>query len=175
VWTNTWFDPQKERQAAEALLDGGADVIAQHQDTTGPQLAAEARGKYGVGYDADMSKFAPKAVLTSPIWHWEVYYTQVVKDVIAGTWTSSQYWGGWKDGIVDLAPIGPMVPEDVKKMAEDEVAKFKAGDQTIFTIFTGPIKDQSGTEKLPAGKSMTAEELLSMNWLVEGVEGTIPK
>ena len=81
VWTNTWFDPQKERQAAEALLDGGADVIGQHQDTPGPQQAAEARGMFGVGYDADMSKFAPKAVLTSPIWHWGVYYTDMVKQV----------------------------------------------------------------------------------------------
>ncbi len=175
VWTNTWYDPQKERQAAEALLDGGADVIAQHQDTPGPAQAAEARGKYAVGYDADMSKFAPKAVLTSPIWNWGVYYTDVVKRVKEGTWKSEQYWGGWKDGVVDLAPIGPMVPDDVKKMAEDEIAKFKSGEKTIFTIFTGPLKDQTGAEKVPAGKSMTDQEILNMNWFVEGVEGTIPK
>lgn len=175
VWTNTWFDPQKERQAAQALLDDGADVIAQHQDTPGPQQAAEAVGKFGVGYNADMSTFAPKAVLTSPIWHWGVYYTDVVKQVQAGTWKSNQYWGGWKDGLVDLAPIGSMVPDDVKQMAEAEIARFKAGDETIFTIFTGPIKDQSGAEKVPAGKAMTADELLSINWFVEGVEGTIPQ
>jgi basic membrane protein A len=173
VWTSTWFDPQKERQAAEALLDDGADVIAQHQDTPGPQQAAEARGKFSVGYNADMSKFAPKAVLTSPIWNWGVYYTEVVKQVQAGTWKSEQYWGGWKEGIVDLAPIGAMVPADVKTMAEAEVTRFKAGEQTIFTIFTGPLKDQGGAEKVPAGKAMTAEELLSFNWFVEGVEGTI--
>jgi basic membrane protein A len=175
VWTNTWFDPQKERSAAEALLDGGADVIGQHQDTTGPQLAAEARGKYGVGYDADMSKFAPKAVLTSPIWHWDTYYTRVVKEIMAGTWKTNQFWGGWQDGLVDLAPIGAMVPADVKQMAEDEIAKFKKGDETIFTIFSGPLKDQSGAEKVAAGKSMTDKDLLSMDWLVQGVEGTIPK
>jgi basic membrane protein A len=175
VWTNTWFDPQKERQAAEALLDGGADVIAQHQDTPGPQQAAEARGKFGVGYDADMSKFAPKAVLTSPIWNWGIYYSEVVKQVQAGTWKSEQYWGGWQDGLVDLAPIGPMVPADTKALAEAEIAKFKQGDQTIFTIFTGPLKDQSGAEKVPAGKAMTAEELLNMSWFVEGVEGAIPQ
>lgn len=175
VWTNTWFDPQKERQAAEALLDGGADVIAQHQDTTGPMQAAEARGKFGVGYDADMSKFAPKAVLTSPIWNWGVFYTDVVKQVQAGTWKTNQYWGGWKDGLVDLAPLGPMVPADVKQMAEAEIAKFKSGEQDIFTIFTGPIKDQTGAEKVPAGQALTADDLLSekMNWFVEGVEGTI--
>jgi basic membrane protein A len=175
VWTNTWFDPAKERSAAEALLDGGADVIAQHQDTTGPQLAAEARGKYGVGYDADMSKFAPKAVLTSPIWNWGVYYSQVVKGVQAGTWKTNEYWGGWKDGVVDLAPIGAMVPDDVKKMAEDEMAKFKSGQETIFTIFAGPLKDQTGAEKIAAGKSMEGKDILSMDWFVEGVEGTIQK
>src|SRR5215210_8277435 len=174
VWTNTWFDPQKERAAAEALLDGGADVIAQHQDTTGPQLAAEAKGVFGVGYNADMSKFAPKAVLTSPIWHWGVYYTDIVKSVQDGTWKSDQFWGGWKDGLVDLAPIGTMVPDDVRKMAEDEIAKFKSGEETIFTIFTGPIADQTGEIRVPEGQSMTDEELLSMNWFVEGVEGEIP-
>ncbi len=175
VWTNTWFDPQKERQAAEALLDQGADVIAQHQDTPGPQQAAEARGLFGVGYNADMSKFAPKAVLTSPIWNWGTYYTNVVKQVQAGTWKSEQYWGGWKDGVVDLAPIGAMVPADVQQMAEAEVAKFKSGEQDIFTIFTGPINDQTGAPKVPVGTALTAEELLSekMNWFVEGVQGSI--
>jgi basic membrane protein A and related proteins len=175
VWTNTWFDPQKERQAAEALLDSGADVIGQHQDTPGPQQAAEARGMLGVGYDADMSKFAPKATLTSAIWHWGVYYTDLVKQVQAGTWKTNQYWGGWKDGIVDLAPYGAMVPADVKQMADAEAAKFKSGDASIFTIFTGPLKDNTGADKVPAGTAMTADELLNMNWLVAGVEGTIPK
>ena len=173
IWTNTWFDPTKERQAGEALLDGGADVIAQHQDTPGPQQAAEARGKYGVGYNADMSKFAPKAVLTSPIWHWGVYYTSIVKSVQEGTWKSDQYWGGWKDGVVDLAPIGTMVPDDVKTMAESEIAKFKSGEETIFTIFTGPLKDNTGAEKVPAGTVLTPDDLLSkMTWFVEGVDGS---
>ena len=135
--------------------------------------AAEARGKYGVGYNADMSKFAPKAVLTSPIWHWDVYYTQIVQAVQDGTWKSDQYWGGWKEGVVDLAPIGTMVPDDVKKMAEDEIAKFKSGEQTIFTILTGPLKDNTGADKVPAGTVLTAEDLLSnMTWFVEGVDGS---
>ena len=174
VWTNTWYDPAKERAAAEALLDGGADVIAQHQDTAGPQQAAQDRGVYSVGYDADMAPLAPKAVLTSPIWNWGPFYIQTVKEVMDGTWKSSQYWGGWKDGVVDLAPIADFVPDDVRSMAEDEIAKFKSGDETIFTIFTGPIADQSGQIRVPEGQSMTAEELLGMNWFVQGVEGEIP-
>ncbi len=174
VWTSTWFDPQKERQAAEALLDGGADVIAQHQDTPGPQQAAAARGAYGVGYNADMGKLVPEAVLTSAVWNWGTFYIDTVQQVLAGTWEPTQYWGGWKDGLVDLAPIGPMVPEEVKAEAEAEAEKFKSGEETIYTIFTGPINDQSGQVRVPAGTAMTDEELLSMDWFVEGVEGEIP-
>ena len=174
VWTNTWFDPQKERQAAEALLDAGADVIAQHQDTTGPQLAAQDRGAYGIGYNADMAQQAPEAVLTSPIWHWGVYYTMMAEAVRNGTWESNQYWGGWQDGLVDLAPIAEFVPEDVRVTAEAEIAKFESGEETIFTIFTGPLNDQTGTERVAEGVAMTAEELLSMNWFVEGVVGELP-
>jgi basic membrane protein A len=173
VWTNTWFNPQVERQAAEALLDGGADVIAQHQDTPGPMQAAEAVGKYGIGYNSDMSSFAPKAVLTSAIWNWGVHYTDVVQQVQQGTWEPSQYWGSWQDGVVDLAPIGPMVPDNVREMAEAEADKFKNGEESIYTIFTGPLIDQSGEERVPEGQSLTDEELLSIDWFVEGVEGRI--
>lgn len=174
VWTNTWFNPQTERQAAEALLDGGADVIAQHQDTAGPQQAAEDRGLYGVGYNADMSPLAPDAVLTSAIWNWGPYYIDIVESVINGTWVSEQYWGGWQDGVVDMAPVADFVPDDIRVTIEEEVARFKSGEETIYTIFTGPIADQTGEIRVPEGQPMTDEELLSMNWFVEGVEGEIP-
>jgi basic membrane protein A len=174
VWTNTWFNPQTERQAAEALLDGGADVIAQHQDTAGPMQAAEDRGLYGVGYNADMAPLAPEAVLTSAIWNWGPYYIDVVEQVMNGTWESNQFWGGWDTGVVDLAPIADFVPEAVRSDAEEEIARFKSGEETIYTIFTGPIADQSGEIRFPDGTSMTDEELLGMNWFVEGVEGELP-
>jgi basic membrane protein A len=174
VWTNTWFDPAKERAAAEALLDGGADVIAQHQDSAGPQQAAADRGLYGVGYNADMAPLAPDAVITSAIWNWGPYYIDIVESVMDGTWKSEQYWGGWQDGVVDLAPIAEFVPEEIRATAEEEVARFKSGEETIFTIFTGPIADQTGEIRVPEGQAMTAEELLSMDWFVEGVEGEIP-
>jgi basic membrane protein A len=174
VWTNTWFDPAKERAAAEALLDGGVDVIAQHQDSAGPQQAAEDRGLYGIGYNADMAPLAPDAVITSAIWNWGPYYIDIVESVMDGTWKSEQYWGGWQDGIVDLAPIAEFVPEEIRTTAEEEIARFKSGEETIYTIFTGPIADQTGEIRVPEGQSMTDEELLSMNWFVEGVQGDIP-
>jgi len=174
VWTNTWYDPAKERQAAEGLLDTGCDVIAQHQDTPGPQQAAEARGVYGVGYDSDMSKYAPKAVLTSPIWKWGIYYADAVKRIQAGTWKTEQYWGGMKEGVVDLAPMAGFVPAEVKKLVDVKKAEILAGTFGEFEIFAGPLKDQNGEIKVPDGTKMTADEIMNMGWFVEGVEGTIP-
>ncbi len=176
VWTNTWYDPTKERQAAESLIDSGADVVAQHQDSPAAQQAAEARGVYGIGYNSDMTRLVPKACLTSPIWNWGVYYTQLVEQVRSGTWKSEQYWGGWKEGVVDLAPLNEdLVPADIQTEIEQEVAKFRQGEKTIFTVFTGPLADQQGQVKVPQGTAMTADEILNMNWFVEGVEGTIPQ
>jgi basic membrane protein A and related proteins len=173
VWTNTWYDPALERSAAEALLDGGAEVIGQHQNTAGPQQAAEAAGKYGVGYNEDMSVQAPNANLTNPIWHWGVYYTWAAQQIMAGDWTSNQYWGSWKDGVVDLSPIAAFVPEDVKATAEAEIAKFKGGEKGVSDIFTGPLLDQEGAEKVADGTTMTDEEILNMDWFVQGVQGDL--
>jgi len=173
VWTNTWYDPALERSAAEALLDGGAEVIGQHQDTPGPQQAAEAAGKYGVGYNSDMHDAAPNANLTNPIWHWGVYYTMAAQQIMDGTWTSNQYWGSWQDGVVDLSPISDIVPEDVKATAEAEIAKFTSGEEGVSSIFTGPLLDQDGNERVAAGVTMTDEEILNMDWFVQGVLGDL--
>ena len=88
LWTNTWYNPATEKQAAITLIDAGADIIAQHQNTPGPQQAAEERGKYGIGYNVDMSANSPKASLTSAIWNWGPYYEETIKQVNNGTWKS---------------------------------------------------------------------------------------
>lgn len=95
VWTNTWFNPQQERQAADALLDDGADVTAQHQDSPATIQAAEARGLLAVGYDADQSEKFPDTALTSPIFVWGPFYVATVQAVMDGSWTTNQFWGGW--------------------------------------------------------------------------------
>ena len=119
-----------------------------------------------------MSALAPNAVLTSVIWNWGPYYIDIVERH-GRHLESEQYWGGWPDGIVDLAPIAEFVPEEIRSTIEEEIARFKSGE-TIYTIFTGPIADQTGEIRVPEGQSMTDEELLSMDWFVEGVEGEIP-
>lgn len=169
-WTNTWYDPSTEKSAAIALLDEGVDVIAQHQDTAGPQLAAEERGKFSIGYNTDMVAMAPKAYMTAPVWNWGPYYASQVKAVMDGTWESDVYWGSIKDGIVDLAPLTDVAPEGAKEAVEKAEADILSGTNYIFE---GPLKDQNGEIKVPAGTKMSDEEMLSMQWFVEGVEGKI--
>lgn len=173
VWTNTWYDPAAEKEAALSLLDAGADVIAQHQDTPGPQQAAQERGAFGIGYNTDMRDFAPEANMTSPVWNWGPYYVEVVEAVKNGTWKSEQYWGSIADGVVGVGAYNEdLVPEEAKKLVEEKLALMKSGE---LEVFAGPIKDQEGNVKVKEGESLSDEEMLGMDWFVEGVKGNIPK
>ncbi len=171
VWTQTWYDPAKEREAAESLLDVGADVIAQHQDTPAPQQAAEKRGHYSLGYNSDMSSFAPKAHLTAPVWNWEVVYKRVAEEVHNGTWASGQYWGGLGDGVVDLAPYSDLVPQDVRDLVAAKRAEIVADS---WDVFTGPINNQAGEAWVADGERMADGDMLGMSAFVEGVVGQMP-
>lgn len=169
VWTKTWYDPATEKEAAKSLLDVGADVIAQHQDSPGPQEAAQEKGVYSIGYNSDMTAFAPKAHLTAPIWNWGPYYQSVVKSVQDGTWKSSSAWPGMETGIVDLAPFGEMVPQEIRQMVNAKKAEIASGDTDVFI---GPIKDQQGKVRIADGVQADDKSLLGMTWFVEGVIGT---
>jgi len=174
VWTNTWYDPTVESAAAQSLVDLGVDVIAQHQDTPGPQQVAEAAGIYSVGYNTDMSQFAPAAVLTSAVWNWGAYYIWAVEQMMAGEWEGgNQYWGSWQDGVVDVAPIADFVPADLAEQAMAVADQFKSGEMGVTDIFTGPIMKQDGSEGIAEGVAYSDEEILNMNWFVQGVEGSV--
>lgn len=172
VWTNTWYNPTLEKSAALSLLDDGCDVICQHQDSYASQQAAEERGAYAIGCDSDMHAFAPKANLTGSIFNWGPYYVSVVEAVKNGTWKSSDFWGGLKEGTVGIAPIADSVPADVKALVAKRENDIKSGK---FDVFEGPIKDQTGKVRIPAGQTLSDQGKLSIDWFVEGVEGTIPK
>lgn len=172
VWTQTWFDPGVERDAADSLLDVGADVLTMHQDAPATLQAAEARGAYVIGYNSDMREFAPNAFLTAPIWHWGALYTNIAEQVSNGTWKSEQIWYGLKENLVQLADFNDKVPADVRAIVADKTAAIKAG---TFHPFAGPIKDQNGKVVIAAGYTPTNSELLSMNYFVQGVQGTISK
>lgn len=169
VWTSTWFDPTIEKEAAESLLNGGADVIAQHQDTPSAGEAAQNAGGYWVGYNDDMSRFAPEAWLTAPVWDWGPYYIDVVESIADGTWVSEQYYGNMADGMVTLAAVADVVPQDVRDQIAAVQEEIISGS---FAPFDGPINDQDGNEKVAAGETPDLGTLLSMDYLVEGVVGS---
>jgi len=169
-WTKTWYDPAKEKDAAIALLDEGCDVIGQHQDTPGPQQAAEERGKWAIGYNSDMSAAAPNANMTSAVWNWGPFYERQVKAVMDGTWKSESYWGGFEDGIVNVAPLTKNAPDGAQAKIDSIIPTFK---DKSFEPFTGPLNDNTGTQRVAPGVKMTDDELLSFDWLIEGVIGNL--
>nr|MQY76529.1 BMP family ABC transporter substrate-binding protein [Spirochaeta sp.] len=173
VWSNTWYDPVKEREAAVALLDAGVDIITQHQDTTEPQKAAQERGALSIGYDSDMRNFVGDTVLTSPVWNWGAYYVDTVESALNGGWKSHQFWGGLKagGGVVELADFSPRVPQEVKDAVALEKKKILDGS---WDVFYGPVVDQKGTTLVKSGERMSDGDMLNMNFFVQGVVGTIP-
>ena len=162
VWTSTWFDPPKEGDAAQALLDSGADVIAMHQDTSAPGQAAEAAGAGWVGYNTDMSEFAPNGWLTAAIWDWGPYYLAVAESVKDGTWTSGAFYGNMADGMVGIAPFGPSVSDDMQALIAERQQEIIDG---TFVVFPDPIVNQDGVEQ-PLG------DIFGMDFFVEGVVGS---
>ncbi len=161
VWTSTWFDPPVEGNAAQSLLDAGADVISMHQDSTAPGLAAEAAGAKWAGYNTDMEEFAPDAWLTAPVWNWGPFYLKTAEAVRAGTWTTEQYYGNMADGMVDIAPYGSSVPDDVRKLVDERKAQIISGE---FSVFPATVTDQDGNQR-------DLGDIFAMDYFVQGVVG----
>ena len=172
VWTQTWFNPAIERDAADSLLDVGADVLTMHQDAPATLQAAEERGAYVIGYQSDMREFAPTAFLTAPIWNWEALYTKVAEEVHNGTWKSQSIWWGMKEGLVSLAPMSDRIPADVQQLVKEKTAALISGQ---LHPFAGPINDQNGNQQVATGAIPSDGDLLGMSYFVEGVQGTIPR
>jgi basic membrane protein A len=169
VWTLSWFDPAKEKKAAESLHAAGADVLGQNVDSPATGQFAESAHIGWVGYDSNAQKFAPKSWLTASVYNWGPYYLRRVKAAMNGTWKSGFYYGTIKDGFTKLAPFGPSVSAKTKAAI---AAKMKAIEKGSFYEFTGPLYDQSGKLRVPSGKRLTVKDLYSMNWLVRGVIGS---
>lgn len=177
IFTGSWCDPGQQANAANSLIDQGVDVIAQHQDCTKTVIeTAQRRGAMVVGYHADASSLAPQNWITGAVWNWPDLYVDMVKTALDGKFIGSKYdgkyRGGLKDGVVQLAPFGSRVPEEVKRLVEEKRQAIISGS---LHPFAGPIKDQSGAVRIEPGKNPTVDELESMNYLVEGVIGNIPK
>lgn len=171
VWVNTWFDPPKEADAAQSLINGGADVLLQNTDSTAVLQTAEKNGKFAFGWDSDMSSFAPKAHLASCVVDWGPYYKKAILDVMNGTWTTGRTVWGVKEGQNALVQISDTVPANVKAQVEKLSAGLKDGS---FAAYTGPVVDNTGKERLAAGEVATQEWLDKVDFYVKGVEGKVP-
>jgi len=167
IWVNSWFDPAKEADATRAMIDQGVDVVTQHTDSPAPLQVAEERGVIGFGQAADMSAFAPNAHMTAIEDNWAPYYIERARAVLDGTWVSGDSWGGMKEGTVKMSPYNAAMPENVVAAAEAVRTGIIAG---TYDPFAGPINDQSGSERVPAGGTQDDGQLLGMDWYVEGVQ-----
>ncbi len=171
VWVSTWFDPPKESDAAQSLINGGADVLLQNTDSTAVLQTADKNGKYAFGWDSDMSSFAPKAHLASCIADWSNYYKKAIKDVMDGSWKTDRAVWGVKEGANDLVKIADVVPDDIKKKVDEVRAGLKAG---TFEVFTGPVVDNTGKERLAKDAKADQAWKDKIDFYVKGVEGKIP-
>ncbi len=172
IWVQSWYDPAKEREAAQALINLDADVLTQHTDSAAAVQVAEEKGIFAFGYNTDMSQYGLKAHLTSSINKWGKFYTDKALAVINGTWKSEDIWYGINQGMVDLSPLNSVIPTDVQQLVMAKREEFVKG---IAHPFDGPVKDQKGVVRVPQGKVLEDKEQLAMNWYVEGIEGSIPK
>lgn len=168
VMIDSWFDPAKEAAAAETLANLGCDVITAHTDSAAPLQVCEKKKIFGFGQGADMSRFAPHAHLTAIEDIWGPYYIARAQAVIDGTWTGGgDSWWGMKEGSVIMSPYNAAVPANVRAAADKIIAGYKDGS---YDIFTGPISNQAGEEKVKKGERMALKDLATIDWYVKGVQ-----
>jgi len=174
IFTGEWSMPVKEAEASTSLIDQGVDVLTSHVDS--PKViieTAEKRGIFSSGYHASQAALAPKGYLTGAEWDWSTPYGLQVKAAQAGTPMPNLLRGGLKDGYVKLSAYGPAVSAAAKAKADEIKAAMSKGG---YAIFKGALKDNKGNTVIAAGKSIDQfdPELEKMNYLVEGVIGSIP-
>lgn len=171
VWISTWVDPPKEAEAAQSLINQGADVLLQNTDSTAVLQTAEKNGKYAFGWDSDMSAFAPKAHLASNALNWGPYYVKAVGEVMDGTWKVENTKWGVKEGLTEFVKVNDSVPAAAKAKVDEAKAFLVANPGAVFR---GPIKDNTGKEVLAAGVTADDKWKGEVNFYVEGVEGKLP-
>ncbi|WP_440996659.1 BMP family ABC transporter substrate-binding protein [Arhodomonas sp. SL1] len=172
IWINAWYDPSKARQAAETLMDQGADVVTHHTDSHAVVQAAAERENYAIAYHSDMAAYGDEYHLTSVAHHWGDFYTQRAEEVLNGEWTSRNVWGGIASGMVDIGDFSAEVPEAVR---EEVMAARQAMIDGELHPFAGPVIAKDGTEKVAEGETLSDEALLNMDYYVEGVASDLPE
>lgn len=165
--TDSWYDPDAEKAAAEQLLDMGCDVITQHCDTSYPQTLAQERGVYGIGYNSDMSKEAPDACLCSVIWNWSAYYTSAVQSIIDGTWDGSNYYGGMNENLVGITELADFCADGTAEKVKEAKKQILSGE---IGVFDGVIETNEGTTVGEEGKTLDDATITgAINWYFKTV------
>ena len=165
--TNSWYDPKGENAAAQKLLDMDCDVIAQHCDTVDPQVLAQKKGVYSIGYNSDMSKEAPKACLCSVIWNWSAYYTAAVQSVIDGTWDGSNYYGGMNENLVGITPVADFAAKGTQEKVDEAKKQILSGENGVFD---GVIETNTGDTVGTEGKTLDDATITGkINWYFKTV------
>ena len=165
--TNSWYDPEAEKAAASTLLDMNCDVITQHCDTTYPQLLAQQKNVYSIGYNSDMSKDAPDACLCSVIWNWSAYYTAAVQSVIDGTWDGSNYYGGMNENLVGITQLAYFCKSGTQQKVDEAKKDIISGK---LGIFDGVIETNTGTTVGENGKTLKDSDITgNINWYFKTV------
>lgn len=165
--TNSWYDHEAEKAAASTLLDMNCDVITQHCDTTYPQLLAQQKNVYSIGYNSDMSKDAPDACLCSVIWNWSAYYTAAVQSVIDGTWDGSNYYGGMNENIVGITQLADFCKSGTQQKVDEAKKDIISGK---LGIFDGVIETNTGTTVGESGKTLKDSDITgNINWYFKTV------
>lgn len=172
VWLNAWFDPPRERDAAMAVFDQGADVVAFHTASTAVMTAAQQRGKLAIAYHSDMRFAAPDAQVLAVTHHWGDYDIRRAREVLAGTWKPTNVWGGVREGMVRVEHFGPKVPAAVR---DEVLAREKDIASGRLQPFAGPIVDNEGRTVVARGGALADPQILGMDYLVAGVIGKIAR
>ena len=172
VWVNEWFNPPKETEAAQSLINGGADVLFQNTDSSAVLQTAAKNKKLAFGWDSDMTAYAPEAHLASAIINWAPYYIKATRDALEGKWKGGGHtWWGVKEGAIDIVSISDKVPAETKAAIDKIKAGLKDGS---FVVWKGPILGQDGKEVLKKDEAADDKFMSGISFYVKGVEGKVP-
>ncbi|MCI8484260.1 MAG: BMP family ABC transporter substrate-binding protein [Lachnospiraceae bacterium] len=165
--TNSWFDPEAEEAAAQALLAEGCDVLAQHCDTTKPQKAAQEKGVWGIGYNSDMSKESPQATLTSVLWNWSAYYTAYIQSILDGSYDGEDYYGGMEEGLLQLSDLADFNQEEAFAKIQEAEQKILKGE---LQVFEGVMETNDGRKIGIQGQTLADDVITGeIDWYYKNV------
>ena len=171
VWAGTWYDPGRERDAARLLIGQGADVLTHHTNSPAAIQAAEDAHCDAIGYCSNEAQYGPKAQLAAVTLHWGRFYTETARQLLQGDWAPRNVWGGMEQGFVRFGDFNAAVPSDLIRQVAATQAAIEAGRAHPFS---GRIVDNQGRVR-QSGGVMDDATLLAMNWLVDGVDGGLPR